>query len=576
MQEMTHPNGFAWRFAEGVLPSELDALVAAFPDLDAVPGVRLIKRNHFRAVYEVPPGVSSTPTTSDSASGALLAKVYRYTSRWDRFRFRLIRARAEQEWVALSRFHELGLATARPVAVAVWRDGGRLVGGGLLASFLGGTEALGNRLHRLAQEAGGADATPNAEAAHILTTTGQYLRRLHDQGVWHRDLHAGNFLVSEDGEKVYLIDLHTCVFVGRLVRWQARRGVIKLLHSLQHLPREWLRLLLDAYGWGRLYSVGKPSQEEERLFQGAERLERKRLRSRSKRCFKPSTRFEVKHHPRGVRYYRLRLRDGAAWAASELESLYRPSPPQEVLKQDTNGWVARVPTPSGEKVCVKYRRLSLLESFQALVESHRLRRAYAAGHAFWVHHVPTPQVLALREHRTLGLVRESYLVTEFVLDALPLDQFLKKEYWGREAPFGDEARARHRLALRVGNLVRKVHSSGFYPHDFSPQNVLVTRQALVEDGSRLTGLQLVDLDHLYLWQPLFRRGRRKNLVQLGNLCEGHIGASDRLRALRAYCGGAVESPYCHPAWIRELDRRLLLEHRRVLDELVRQENEASQ
>jgi tRNA A-37 threonylcarbamoyl transferase component Bud32 len=575
MQEITHRNGFVWTMAEDASPSHLEALIAAFPDLDAVPGVRMIKRNHFRAVYEVPPGVGGTPATSDSATSGFLAKVYRYTSRWDRLRFRLIRARAEQEWVALSRFRELGLATARPVAVAVWRDGERLVGGGLLASFLGGTEALGKRLHRLAQEAGDASAPPGVEAAHILTATGQYLRRLHEQGVWHRDLHGGNFLVSEDGEKLYLIDLHTCVFVGKLARWQARRGVIKLLHSLQFsVPREWLRLLLENYGWGRLYLSCAPTQEEARLFLGAERLERTRLRSRAKRCFKPSTRFEVKRS-RGVRYYRLRARDGADWAASELESIYRRSSPEEVIKQNATSWVARVPTPTGEPVCVKYRRLSLLESVQALVESHRLRRAYAAGHAFWVHNIPTPQVLALREHRTLGLVREAYLVTEFIPDSLPLDQFLKQEYWGRRAPFGDEARARHRLALRVGNLVRKVHCSGFYPHDFSPQNVLVTRQALVEDGARLTGLQLVDLDHLYLWQPLLRRGRRKNLVQLGNLCEGHVGVSDRLRALRAYCDGVADSPYCQPDWIRELDRRLLLEHRRVLDELVRQENEAS-
>ena len=575
MKPSTDRGGFDWTFAADASPSALEHLLARFPDLNAVAGLRRIKRNHFRAVYHVPPGAAGTETSSDFAPGGYLAKVYRYTSSWDRLRFRFIRARAEQEWMALERLQDLGLATARPVAVAAWRDGGRLLGGGLLATFLEGTEALGTRLHTLATAAAEAGAPASPEATRILTATGKYLRRLHDANVWHRDLHGGNFLVAEAGEPLYLVDLHTCVFPRKLARWQARQGVIKLLHSLQFsMPREGLRPLLDAYGRGRLYPSCTPSQEEERLFVRSDRLERTRLRSRSKRCFKPSTRFEVTRTGR-LRYYRLRARDDTEWPASELEPVYRRSAPEGSIKQGASGWIARLSTASGDPVCVKYRRLTLLESLQALVESHRLRRAYAAGHAFWVHKIPSPQVLALREHRTVGLVREAFLVTEFVPDSAPLDRFLKERYLGRSAPQGDAARARHRLAERLGRMVREVHRSGFYPHDLSPQNVLVTPQALGTEGGDLAGLQLVDLDHLYLWQPLLLRGRRKNLVQLGNLCEGHVGASDRLRALRAYCGHR-DSPYWQPHWIRELDRRLLIEHRRVLDGLIQSENEVAQ
>jgi tRNA A-37 threonylcarbamoyl transferase component Bud32 len=407
-----------------------------------------------------------------------------------------------------------------------------------------------------------AGGKPEAARA-LLERVGRLVREMHDRGVWHRDLHSGNILAARDGDGLYLIDLHTCVFQRRLARWQRRGGAAKLIQSLRStLPLEELRILIQAYGPEALAARGTIESAERMLLEKAERLERKRVKSRSKRCFLPSTQFAVTRSAR-VRLYHLRKH-----AASELEPLWREDPPGKLLKASRRGWVAAAKIgPIG--VCVKRRRYSVLEGLQALFESHRLRRAYAGGHALAVRGISTPRVIALRERRRFGLVREAHLVTELIEDVAPLDELLFTTWWGHRID-REAARQKHALARSVGELVRAVHDANLYPHDFSPQNVLVRRSALASPQGDSTPVALLtDLDHLYLWQRLTKRGRMRNLAEVANLPEGHVTTADRLRGLKAYARGDAE--YLGSVWIRALRTRILDEHFQVLENLGRRE-----
>jgi len=590
MEVSANENGFLWEIGAAAPAGLSQEVLAKFPDLVDLPGVATLKHNHFRSVFRIPlPGIgagaggaggvgvgegqpSSGAPAEPVGACSVIAKVYRYTKAWDRLRFRFLPTRARQEWSALTRFGQLGLPTAVPLAVAQWRRAGRLWGGGLVLSYLDGTVTVNEHLHSLHTAAGELDSVP-PQAEEVLGRIGRLLKQLHEQGVWHRDLHGGNFLVAPESGSVFLIDLHTCVFLGRLARWQRHQGLVKLMHSLLFsVPRAWLRPLFDAYG-------DISASEEESLLRSVNGLERTRIRSRSKRCFVPSSRYDVQKS-RGLRQYRLRLWEGEALAPAELEKLYSTPAKPEFVKRGACGWVARRELSSGNRFCVKHRRYGLRESLQSLLESHRLRRAYAAGHALWVHGVASPRVVALRERTVLGMVREAYLVTEWIDDAEPLDRRLMDTYFGRRPAHGDDARRKHGLARRVGRYLRRLHDTGVYPHDLSPQNVLVQVQAFAMNGAEekpddVGGLFVVDLDHVYLWQRLSRRGRLKNLVQMGNLCEGHISTYDRLRALKAYSGVRAEEggegKYWNAAWIQSLRAGLLREHAHVLNGLLRSE-----
>ena len=564
---------YEWEADPILPPGCLRNLFESFPDLQQLRGVSVLKSNHFRTVFRAPAellDVGAIETRNQAlqahAPEGVVAKVYRYTSRWDRFRYRFIPHRARQEWRALKHFQAAGLPTAKPLAVAEARERGKIVAGGLILSFLSHSKPLGERLHELFWQGPAIRAAlPVPDEAHqLLARAGELVRRMHEQGVWHRDLHSSNILVSETDGSLSLIDLHSCFFFRRLARWQRRTTVVKLLQSLRgSVPKEGLRVLLEAYGGESLFPGEPLLVVEERLLGRVEALNRKRVRSRSKRCFLPSTLFSIEKE-RGARVYHLR-----DWPADELKPLWRREPPGECLKTSERGWLAKA-TVGGKSVCLKHRRYSLRESLQSLVESHRLRRAYGGGHALSVRHVPTPQVVALREERSFGLVREAYLVTELIEDGVPLDQFLRKEYWQRQ-PGSAASQRKHLLAREVGRFLRLIHDWKLSLHDLSPQNLLVSERYLGkarEHSSPEKGITtgpllfLVDLDHLYLWKPLLERRRRRNLVQMGNLPGGHVSTVDRLRGLFAYAGG--ERKFLSRSFIQRLRAGILKEHWKIL------------
>jgi tRNA A-37 threonylcarbamoyl transferase component Bud32 len=559
-------NGFTWRFREGVSPDILRSLIAGFPELHGLPGVSVLKENRFRTVFRIPPALlhpgdqppASAPPPA-VAAGAIV-KVYRYTKAWDRFRYRFLRHRAEQEWVALGRFLAAGLPAPLPLAVGELRAGGTAAGGGLITAFLDGTVPLVGALQdRLAGERGLPDG-----ARALLADSGRLVRRLHDHGIWHRDLHAANILVARESGALHFIDLHSCYFFRRLAGWQRRAGFAKLLVSLEKtVPAEGLRVLIAAYGADALDRRGDLAAAEARLLARVRGLERRRLKSRSRRCFLPSTQFTVEKH-RGVRLYHAR-----AFRPEDLARLWTVEPCGPVLKSSAKGWVAAADL-AGRRVCVKRRRYTLLASLQCLIESHDLRRAYGGGHALRVRGIPAPQVIALRERRVLGAVREAHLVTELIADAAPLDEHVRRRHGERlHAPIlqlsplilpgpacGAAAREKRLLARAVGELVRRIHDAGFAPHDLSPQNLLVAGDALARAAEAADEaapfLYWVDLDHLYLWKPLFPWRRRRNLIQVASLHEGQVTAADRLRALKAYARGEA---WCFaPAFRRALER----------------------
>jgi tRNA A-37 threonylcarbamoyl transferase component Bud32 len=542
----------------GAPPAALTPLLEAFPDLGGLPGVVTLKENRLRTVFRVMGAAPGAPAGEglDPREGVIV-KVYRYRKPWDRLCYRVLRHRAAEEWTALRRLEAAGLPVPRALAVADCRAAGAITGGGLIVSFIPAVPLSA----RLAGLAGTGDALS------LLEATGSLVRRLHDAGAWHRDLHAGNILVSPGGGSrdpragtLHLIDLHSVMFLPWLPPWLRRRGLAQLCASLEGLATaDGLRALMAAAGAGG-------TGAEASIRRTARRMKRTRIRSRSKRCFVPSTLFTVERRP-GERIYHLR-----SFPLDLLEPLLGDEPPGECLKRSPRGWVAAAEA-AGTRVCVKYRRHSATEVLQALVESHPLRRAYGGGHALAVRGIETPRVIALRERRFLGLVLGAHLVTALVEDGVPLDRFLLEEYWGKPPARGAAARRKRIVAEAAGAFLRRVHDHGLSPHDFSPQNLLVSRGALAardaDPARRDPVLSWIDLDHLYLWKPLLERRRRRNLVQIGSLPGGHVTAADRLRGLRAYAPDGRER--LTAPFLKALRRGMLVEHYRAVERLLARE-----
>jgi tRNA A-37 threonylcarbamoyl transferase component Bud32 len=174
----------------------------------------------------------------------VVVKQFRNQTLKQRLRRRFGGSKAERSWRAARALVAAGIPTAEPL---IWIESEDPAG----PSFFVSHRMSGffeTRYFLRARNAGReAEEYPRVEAAEFFARLGRQLRRMHDAGVWHRDVSVGNLLVmlEEDGPSFYVIDLNR----ARLGR---RMGVLlrsRDICRLRILRREDRLRLLDAY-WG--------------------------------------------------------------------------------------------------------------------------------------------------------------------------------------------------------------------------------------------------------------------------------------------------------------------------------------
>jgi tRNA A-37 threonylcarbamoyl transferase component Bud32 len=545
-----------------------------------------LKENRLRTVLLV------DPPDRPEGTPRWVIKSYRHIRLVDRWRHAVVQSSAAREYHILRRLHEHGFPVPRPLAYGLRHQAGVVVEGLLIMEEIPDARNFHDDVKVL--HASGA----RRELRSLLIRIGHIVRGLHDRGIWHPDLHPGNFLVRGEAE-AYLIDLHSCLFPGVMPRFLRVRSVAEMAYLREVLPDSDFRWLLAGY----LFTSSTDASPIEQLKQKgvvpqmelvpgssvlppgfmariveferpvcrryARRL-RRRLRSRTQRCLMHSTTFTVERS-NGLKWYRRR-----AAPREVLDPHVSRSFEGDAIKIRESGQVVRADLGELGSVIVKYRRYGWRSSLASLCAAHRLKVAWIAAHGLGVRLLPTPEALALVERRTLGCVREAWLFVRECEDAEPLDQFL----WHAKTPLGEPINPAERQALarHLGELLRKLHEMGVRPHDLSPQNILVKRDALaglVEGVSRNAesapplAIAFIDLDDMRFRGHVVDAKRMRNLVQVGNLPEGHVSVTDRLRALRAYDGG--RHVYYSPARIRALRVALLEEAYRTINRMTRLE-----
>ncbi len=567
-----------WQLAAALGDAErrdLEALHAGWDRRQERFSPRVLKSNRLRTVAVVDREALGTqaPETKGSAGGARrwILKVYSYPRLADRLGARLTSGRARREFQALTRLRDMGFPVPRPLSWGEWSRRGLPSGGALVMEEVEDAVELVPELERLgaggetSDDARRRDADAGCRA--LLVDVARAVRGLHDRGVLHPDLHGGNFLIARGAASpLRLIDFHSCRFPGRVPGSLRRRGLAKIAHSLAGAvggdDLAWFIAAYVAEEGGEVDRIREAAARGEplddaidpdrrsmvtRLAAGARRhaarLERVRVRSRTKRCLRDTTSFAVSRQA-GHRVYRLRRFD-----VDDALALARPVPGGEVLKVSSRGWVVRA-TVGEREVVVKHRRYSAVQRLAGLFSRHPLRRAWVAGHGLRVRSLPAPLGLALVERRRFGVVTAAWLIQEAVRPGVPLDRYLIDTFEERVAVRGELARLKFSLAVEAGRLLRELHDAGIAIHDASPQNLLIADGDTVagaEDDEHeiamhrasLAGrrLWLVDLDDVRATRSLSRRRRLRNLVQAANMPEGHVSTADRMRALRAYDRG---------------------------------------
>ncbi len=407
---------------------------------------------------------------------------------------------AAREWRALTMLHRAGVAVPEPLALGTLANGDRL----LATRFLDGVTFK----DRLVQE-----RSARSEHNAMLGAIGRLVRKFHETGFVHRDLHWGNILITASGP--VLLDLQSALPLP-FSRWRLRD-----LGSLDYSVSPHLsisdRTRLRAAALGIDAPFGSESRRALRAVGDASHgAARSHAASRTRRSLRPGRQYASIHlgSDRGLRRREVSEPEVAAAFAARDGSHSDES--CVILKSDARARVFAVSTQNHSLVVKEYRAGGWTRRVADLFRGSPALRAWRGGHGLLARGSGAALPMAFVERRRFGIPIASAIVLED-LRALEAADECSKEY------------ASEREVLRaLARLASGMHRRGVIHGDLKASHVLLER-----DGERISG-RLIDLEGVRFHRRLSDRQRIHALAQLNASLPDRISDEGRLRAFDCY------------------------------------------
>ena len=354
---------------------------------------------------------------------------------------------------------------------------------------------------------------------HSLTELAKTVKKFQDAGLFHQDLHAGNFLWK--GASLFLTDLHHTKMVKPLSLNKRLWNLSHLFHSLRSMwgEREQLQFL-DQY----FDEMSDESQKREILFQKIypvmDRLQRRQWRSRTKRCLKESTEFTIQKE-KGVRTFRRRdfPMDRLERVMEDHRDLIREKP--SCLVKHSPEVIVSILNDAGEKICLK--QFCYPHVWGRLKEHLRRSkglRSWVAANGMRSRGLSTLKPLALVERKSWSGLEESTLFMEALADDLEMDRYILKGF----ADLNKKRLFIKTFAHWLGGL----HKMNLYHKDMKTCNILVSEREETWDF-HLLDFEDIRMNEKVNWRKLFR-----NFLQLNTSTPKVMTKVDRYRFISKY------------------------------------------
>jgi len=245
--------------------------------------------------------------------------------------------------------------------------------------------------------------------AQVISMVARHLGPQHARGVLQADMHLGNFMIR--GEEVFALDPAMMRFArGPIGRRQSIRQVARLAAILSENARSTIESVFREYADARSWAVGP---------QDLEQLQTEHHRQRSKAIEKGLRKFQrTNRRHQEIRYGSWRgLADRKLLETANLVDLTRGLDEAmargQILKDGGTSFVSRVTLGGVEVVIKRYNYKGLLHSLRHTLKGSRAKRSWLNANRLVLLGIATPQPLAYIEERRGGLLRQSYLITEF-------------------------------------------------------------------------------------------------------------------------------------------------------------------
>lgn len=363
------------------------------------------------------------------------------------------------------------------------------------------------------------DDRAKSKGPHSIIELAKTVRKIQNAGLFHQDLHGGNFLW--DGESLFLTDLHHARIVKPLSSKQRLWNLAHLFHSLRSMwgEREQLQFM-DQY----FEEISDESKKREILFQRIypfmDRLQKRQWRSRTKRCLKESTEFSV-HKEKGIRYFRRRdfSMERLKKAMEEHRDLVRESPSS--LIKNSPEVVVSILDDKGERICLKQ---FCYPHFWDRMKEHFRRskglKSWVAANGMRARGLPTLKPLALVERKSWLGLQESFLLMEALTDDQEMDRYILN---------GFEDINKKRLFIKTfARWLDGLHKMSLYHKDMKTCNILVREKGGTWD------FHLLDFEDLLMDEKMSRKKLFRNFLQLNTSTPKVMTKVDRFRFFKEY------------------------------------------
>jgi tRNA A-37 threonylcarbamoyl transferase component Bud32 len=429
------------------------------------------------------------------------------TKGWtEAFKFLLLPSKARKEWFIAYQLQKRNLPIPKPLG---WMEKGHW---GFVRESYYLSEAIGS----------GASLIDLLQAKIDVPfePLGKKVRKFHDAGFFHKDLHGGNLLW--DGESFFLADLHRAGILRSVSLEQRLWNLAHLFHSLrsQWGRKDFLRFLESYFGEEAL-DLEKKEAYLQKILSSMEHLQRRWWKSRTKRCLKESTEFSLVKGDGTTVYHR---RDFPIDQIKEVVRRHEAvihEKPDDLLKQSPESVVSLVKMGGEGKICVKqFQYPQFIDRFKENFRNSKGVKAWIAGNGLNIRGIPSLKVLACVERREGFGIKESFLLMETSEQGQEMDRYLFKG-------FGDVRRKR--LFIKAfAQWLSNLHEKDLYHRDMKTCNILS-----LEEGEGWT-FRLLDLEDVQLDQRVDEKRLFRTFLQLNTSTPRSFTRTDRLRFYREY------------------------------------------
>ena len=350
------------------------------------------------------------------------------------------RRHLQREEKGIHALAKANLSTPRLLDATSLKEGGHV----LLTEFLHPAETLQTEWAKAKK------SHSTEKKMTVLSDAIRLLETLHTAGLWHSDLHLGNF-IRHNGT-VFIIDGDAIKALQSHKPLPLRKKLRNLAELLAISPDDQASLLA-AYKTSNSFSKADFALLQKML----QKIRHDKITQTIKKSFRNCTRFSTHHC---FSQFSSVLREQEENLAQILKSPDQAIEKSLRLKDGNSSTVSQVDTSQGPVVVKRYNLTSRLYAFRRLWRPSRAWNSWKAGVRLLAMDIQTPEPLGLIENRLGPLRRKAWIINAFCAGT-PLTKKLNP----KQTPSEPEATA-------LLSFFNTLHSEQISHGDFKASNLL--------------------------------------------------------------------------------------------------------